>query len=166
MHIAIPSLGLVRGGGGLWTRAPQCESPLCSARSIFVWGGVGHQIAPQWNWQSGSREREWNLLFWSTPGFWRKELNHSLALGGEGRMGEGGDLDPVEAGDRAESWWLLYSWRSGDPAFKPDHCWLWFWMNSLCTCLSGVCFPILSWWVGVSQWFPTISALIFKHICW
>ena len=84
----------------------------------------------------------------ASPGFWRKELNHSLALGREGRMGEGGDVDQVEAGDGAgaETWWLLCSWRSGDPAFKPDHCWLWFWMNGFCACLSGVCFPILSWW--------------------
>lgn len=75
---------------------------------------------PQWatrpsTWYNDSGEKGLQLLFWSAPGFWRRELNRSLGLCVEGRIVEGGraarlplrkkQVDQTEARDWAG--WVL-----------------------------------------------------------
>lgn len=148
--IAIPGLCLLRAGGGFWSQTCQCHHPLGSSicyipLTIFVWSGAelccsacsvsrsscsGPPGFPMWH--DGSREKALKLLFWSAPGFRRREFKPRLALYGEGWMGEGGrtvglPLREKRAGPgtgRRQSWaksrWPLSSWRSGDPASKPS----------------------------------------------
>lgn len=64
-------------------------------------------LSPQWatrfphmtQWLQGEEVEPIVLIY--PPGVWKEGLNHSLALRGERRMGEGGGLDQVEARDRA-----------------------------------------------------------------
>lgn len=132
--IAMPGLLWLEGRWAL-NQASQCQSPLysstalCSTRRLCLeWGWrlvlclLSFPFPWQWatrlphvtSWLQGEGFESAVLIH---PRIWRRELSHSLALCGEGWMGEG----PTEreevgpGGGRRQSWASLYLEVRGSP---------------------------------------------------